>query len=547
MRDDARDLCDAGWAALSERRWTDARGIFERAVASEPGAAALEGLGWAAWWLDDADTTFAARERAYRCLRDEGDDAGAARVAIWLAGDHADFRGELSAARGWLARARRLLEGVAPCAEHGWLAFYEAYFAAAADPAAALALARSAAQIGRRLEVADIEMLGRALEGSLLVAVARISEGMRCLDEAAGSALAGEAQLPIAAGWTCCFLIAACERVGELERAREWCDRVVKFARRHESAYLLGICRTHLAAVSLLRGDWRRAEDELVAAIADFERSRPPYTGDAIAWLAELRRRQGRIGEALELAERLPGHHRATVTRAALALHRGDPREAAELAERLLRARPADARMDRAAGLELLVAARAQRGELDAARVALDELEETARLVGTAPLRASAMHAAGVVAAAYGAHESARVLFEDAVDALVGCGLPYEAARARLALAATLAALGRERTAAREDADARRTLAGLGVSEPPVAARRAGGPAGGVAVAAGLTRRETEVLRLLAAGLTNAQIAERLVVSPHTVHRHVSHVLRKLGLPTRAAAAAHAVRAGLLK
>ncbi|HVL31888.1 MAG TPA: LuxR C-terminal-related transcriptional regulator [Solirubrobacteraceae bacterium] len=546
MRDDAHDLCDAGWAALSERRWTDARRLFEQAVARDAAAAALEGLGWAAWWLDDADATFAARERAYRRLRDDGDDAGAARVAIWLAGDHADFRGELSAARGWLGRARRLLDGCAPCAEHGWLAFYEAYFAAGeGDPAAARELARSAVQIGRRLGEPDVEMLGRALEGSALVAVARVGEGMRCLDEAAGSALAGEARLPIAAGWTCCFLIAACERVGDLERAREWCDRVAEFARRHESAYLLGICRTHYAAVHVHRGEWERAEAELVAAVADFERSRPPYAGDAIAWLAELRRRQGRLEEALELTERVPGHRRAMLTRAALALDRGDPREAAELAERLLRTCPVDARMSRAAAVELLVAARAQRGQPDAARVALGELQETARLVGTAPLRASAAHAAGVLAAADGDHEHARVLFEDAVDVLVACGSPYEAARARLALAATFLALGREEDAAREAAAGRRALAGLGAREPRPAAGR--GPPGGAAVTAGLTRRETEVLRLVADGLTNAQIAERLVVSPHTVHRHVANVLRKLGLPTRAAAAAQAARSGLLE
>ncbi len=545
MREDPGELCDRGWAALSQRRWSEARGLFERAVGGgDPSGAALEGLGWAAWWLDDADATFAARERAFRRYRGDGDDASAARVAVWLAGDHFDFRGELSVARGWLGRARRLLDGCAPCPEHGWLAFYEAYFAAGAgDYDASRSLASRAADVGRRLGVADLEMLGLALEGSALVALARIDDGMRCLDEAAGSAIADEAQFPISAGWTCCFLIAACERVGDLQRACEWCDRVAAFAERHESAYLLGICRTHYAAVHLWCGDWARADAELVAAVDDFERSRPPYADGAIAWLAELRRRQGREEDARALIARAPGHPRAQLCRAALALDGGDALAAAELAERLLRNRPAEARMDRAAAVELLVRARAQRGELEAARAALAELEETARLVGTPPLRAAAAFAAGIVEAAGDRHEHARVLLEDAVDLLASCGAPYEEAEARLALAATLSALQRSDAAGREAQLAQRVLDELAAPAPSgeLADRADGAPPGG------LTPRETEVLRLVAEGLTNAQIAERLVVSPHTVHRHVTNVLGKLDLPSRAAAAAHAARVGLLE
>ena len=61
-----------------------------------------------------------------------------------------------------------------------------------------------------------------------------------------------------------------------------------------------------------------------------------------------------------------------------------------------------------------------------------------------------------------------------------------------------------------------------------------------------LSGRETEVLRLVAAGLSNREIASSLVLSEHTVHRHVANVLRKLAQSSRAAAAAHATRAGLI-
>lgn len=533
MREDPSELERAGWEALSQRRWPHARSLFERAVAGAPSAAALEGLAWATWWLDDAEATLAARERAYRRYRDGGDEAGAARAAMWLASDHADFRGALSVGRGWLVCARRLLDGCAPCAEQGWLAFFEAYFAlGGGEPEIARRLAASTAELGRTLGVIDLEMLGLALEGTALVALARIPQGMRCLDEAAGTALADEGQLPISGAWTCCLMIDACESVGDLERARQWCDRVTEFARRNESAYLLGICRTHYAAVHLLRGEWERAEAELVAAVEAFERSRPPYAAGAIAWLAELRRRQGRPRDALALIERAPSHPRSLLCRAAVALDTNDAREAVELAERSLRQTAADARFDRAAVLELLVRARARQGELETARGALAELEETARLVGTAPLRAATALAAATVQAAAQSHERARVLFEDAIDLFAGCGLPFEGAQARLQLAATLRALARGDAAAREAAAARSALDELGA--------RAG-------LHPRLTPRETEVLRLAAAGLTNVQISQRLVVSPHTVHRHMTNVLRKLELPSRAAAAAHAAREGLLE
>jgi pimeloyl-ACP methyl ester carboxylesterase/DNA-binding CsgD family transcriptional regulator len=81
----------------------------------------------------------------------------------------------------------------------------------------------------------------------------------------------------------------------------------------------------------------------------------------------------------------------------------------------------------------------------------------------------------------------------------------------------------------------------LGIKSPPASASEAG--AGAVDE---LSAREREVLGLVARGLSDAQIAERLVLSPHTVHRHVANILAKLRLPTRAAAAAAAGRAGLL-
>jgi DNA-binding NarL/FixJ family response regulator len=181
--------------------------------------------------------------------------------------------------------------------------------------------------------------------------------------------------------------------------------------------------------------------------------------------------------------------------------------------------------------LEVLVRTSIADGELDRAATALAELRSLDELVGTRPLRASADLAEGMLAAARDDHERARTLLEDAIDAYERSGIPFEAAQARIELASTLAALGRTDRATAEAAAAVQALRKLGAAEA-----RHDTP---------VTPREREVLALLAEGMTNREIAARLVLSEHTVHRHVTNILRKLGVPSRAAAAAHAVRAGL--
>jgi LuxR family transcriptional regulator, maltose regulon positive regulatory protein len=515
---------ELGWGELRAGRWEAARAAF--AAAGET-ADALEGLSWAAWWLDDSATVFDARERAYRLYRDQGDAAGAARMATWLAADELDFHGAAAVASGWLQRAHRLLEGLEQGPEHGWLAFHEGYAAhAGGDRARARELGSHAAELGRRFGVPDLEMLGLALEGAALVADARIVEGMRCLDEATAAAVAGEATIPISSAWACCFLVSACTAVHDFERAAEWCDRIEAFARRYGSRYMLGFCRAEYGAVHLWRGRWEEAESLLEEAVEALARSRPPYAAAPLAGLAELRRRQGRPEEAAELLGRAGGSSGAQLCRARLALDAGDPRTAIELLERLQPGRGPT----RAPILEVLARALIARSELERAASAAAELRDLEGLVGTAPLRAAADLVDGMLAAATGDHERARALLQDAVEGYERSGAPYEAAQARVELAATLATLGRDERAAGEAAAAVRALRELGAVR---------GEPGGV------TPREREVLSLLAEGLTNRQIAERLVLSEHTVHRHVANILRKLDLPSRAAAAAHAARAGL--
>jgi DNA-binding NarL/FixJ family response regulator len=250
------------------------------------------------------------------------------------------------------------------------------------------------------------------------------------------------------------------------------------------------------------------------------------------------------------LFERGGAYPAAQLGRAALLLERDDPAGAAVEVERFLRQTPAEDRTGRVAGLELAVRAQATLGNAEDAAARLVELEQVVARVGTVPLQASARAAQGVVAAARGDHRSASQRLEEAVDLYQRSAAPFEAARARLELARELAQLGQRVRARAEAVEATRTLrqlgaaravehAGLLVRELAVSPER---PAGkGL-----LTPRQLEILRLVSQGWSNAEIAARLSLSEHTVKRHVANLLTRLGLKSRAAAAAKAAKLGLL-
>jgi ATP/maltotriose-dependent transcriptional regulator MalT len=280
-------------------------------------------------------------------------------------------------------------------------------------------------------------------------------------------------------------------------------------------------------------------------------------TGDALVRLAELRRRQGRLVDAGDLLEQAGGQGLALLGRAELAFDHNDLRGAAEQAARYLRHVPTPNRTERVAGLDLSVRALAGLADWDAAKTALAELLSIATLVATAPFRAAASFASGFVALGQGEFDAARRHLEDAVDLFLQSGAPFEVARARTELARALAGLERIDAAAEEFRRAIALFAELKASHEEARAQRLldalpTQPAGGgetspaVAESGGLTRREIEVLRLVAAGLSNQMLAERLFVSEHTVHRHVANIMSKLSVSTRAAAVAQAARLGLL-
>jgi ATP/maltotriose-dependent transcriptional regulator MalT len=550
----------AGRVALEAGDWHEALSAFDRSLNHSETPEALEGLGLAAWWLDRAEMVFDARERAFLLYRGRGDQRAAARIAIWLAWDTAAFRGEDGVARGWLQRARHLLDSQPPVPEHAFLAARAAVFALLddGDADAALTLAREAVRVGEAVSAIDHEMVGRAVYGFALVTMGRVADGLRELDEVSAAILGGELTDRVLIGLAGCYLIAACDRVRDHERAVQWCERIKEYSRRWGLKPLFAVCRTQYASVCMWRGAWADAERELTSACDELAVCRPAMTTDGLARLGELRRRQGRLDEAATLFDRSGSHPVALLGRAALALDQGDAQTAAELGERHLRRLPVSNRTERAAALELLIRAHTVSGEsagLVRAGAAFDELRSIADGAGSTPLLASASLAAALLSSAAGDLVSARRELEDAVDLFDRSGAPFEASRARVDLASVLERVGRTDIALAEvnralgdltRLDARTEIAfaravrdRLSVSERPApkAARRDTG---------GLSARELEVLRLISGGHNNQAIADRLCISEHTVHRHVANTLSKLQVSSRSAAVARAAKLGLL-
>jgi LuxR family transcriptional regulator, maltose regulon positive regulatory protein len=534
--------------ALARGAWEEARDAFAEALAEEKVASAFEGLGWAAWWLDDGATTLDARHEAFRLHRQCGDVRSAALVAVRLAEDYLTFRAEPAVSNGWLHRAERLLAGLEPGPEHGWLTLFKGHFALLlrADTAEARRRGAETAVLGRSLGALDLETLGIALEGLALVTEGHPAKGMARLDEAAAAATGGELSNLEAIIWTYCYLLFACERLRDYDRAGQWCDRAKEFAERYAMRMCFAVCRTHYAGLLMWRGAWEEAEAELTAGTDYLAARRRALAGEGVARLAELRTRQGRLEEAERLLTRVEGLPLALLGRAELALEQGDALGAAAFVERFIRNLPPENSVERTPALELLVRALVSQGDLRGACGAIRDLGVVANAIGTAPMRAAAREAEGRVAAATGEHDRARRLFEDAIDLYEPTGASFHSARAREELARSLVALDLREAASREAKSAAQTLHALG-AEPE--ARRADGllkvlrllPA-----PSGLSGREVEVLRLVADGLGDKEIATRLVVSNRTVHAHLRSIYRKLEVRGRAAAARYAVENGLL-
>ena len=536
----AESLIRDGWQALAGSDWDAARACFEAAGELGETAEGLDGLGRALHFQGEYSPAIEVTERAFAAYRKEGRVVEAADRARWLAFLHGAVNSNMAVASGWMERAAALLEDAEECAGHGWLVLDRAPFTDDADERHRLATAALA--IARRFGDVDLEYDALSLLGESHVAAGRVGEGMKLLDQAMTAVSAGEVVGVVPVGDIYCRLLSACEIALDVARAEEWMAVAGRFGAW--SDFVSPVCRTHYGGILIAIGRWSEAEDQLLTALRAFESSYRGMSGWPLGKLADLRIRQGRFDEARRMAEGYESHPVARRVLAEVAWGRGEVTLAEELVSLCLdgeaAANPACTPV-----LEMLVQIRVARDDIPAANEALERLENVAGASHDEVAGAFAELAAGRVRAAEG-DKSATGHLQAALRRFTALHLPLEAARAQRELARALA----EDTPEAAVAEARLALQvferlGASADADATAALLRGLGAGGRAFPkhfGELTKRETEVLALLADGRSNEEIAQRLFISRRTAEHHVAHILSKLGLQSRAEAAAHAVR-----
>jgi DNA-binding CsgD family transcriptional regulator/tetratricopeptide (TPR) repeat protein len=533
-----------GRACYERREWGEAyRALLSADQASALQADDLDRLATAAY-LTGRDLEFQRiLERLHRVHVEAGARARAARCTFWL-GLTLLFRGEIGHANAWRARGERLIQDE-DCVERGYLlvpiAAQQVY---EGQVQAGHATAGEAVAIGERFGDADLTAAARHLQGHALIQQGDVAAGLRRLDDAMLAVVANELS-PIMTGLLYCSVIELCQQVYALGRAREWTSAFSSVCEQQpEMLAFSGICLVHRAEVLQFQGAW---PDALVAACRACERAeradrKPP--GAALYRRAEIHRLCGEFEKAEEAyrsaselgCEPQPGL-------ALLRLAQGRT-EAASTASRRLTSATGD-RLRRARLLPAHIDIMLAIGDVEEARRARDELHALAQAFDTDVLRAVVAQADGAIALAEGNPHAALDPLRCAFELWQRLAAPYEAARVRVLIGRACRALGDDEASGLEHEAARATFEQLG-ARPDLARLDAPIPLAEQPARRRLTTRECEVLRLIAHGSTNKQIADALCLSSRTIDRHVSNILDKLDVPSRTAATVYAYHHKLL-
>ena len=489
----------------------------------------------------DADSAD-AWSRAHNEYLRRDDPARAARCIFWLGFSHM-YRGAMAQASGWLARGRRLLEErPVDCPAQGYLLVPAGLtHLGKGDFASAHADFSEAAAIGDRFGERDLMAFGRLGQGQSLIGQGRTADGIQLLDEAMIAVTAGEVS-PLTAGIVYCAVLEACQEIYDLRRAQEWTTALSRWCDSHaDMVPYRGQCLVRRTELLVLHGAWEDAMDEAERA-RELLSDPPdqPAVGLAFYQQGELHRLRGELAQAEE-AYRQAGRwiRRPRPGLAQLRLSQGQLESAQATIRRQLeetadpRARP----QLLAAAADIMLAA----GDTVAARNAADELLSIAAAIDAPFLHALSERTAGAVLPAEGDAQAAQASLRDAWVSWQQLDAPYDAARTRVLIGLACRALGDEDAAQMELDAAHHVFRELGAAPDAMRVEdlsRQPAPKG----AGPLTKREVQVLRLVATGKTNRAIAAELFISEKTVARHLSNLFLKLGLESRAAATAWAYK-----
>jgi DNA-binding CsgD family transcriptional regulator/tetratricopeptide (TPR) repeat protein len=542
---------DSARGAFARRAWREAcDGFSAAAKASQLPADDFERLAVAAYLVGENDVCTRAWENAHRSALETGDGAAAARCAALLSFCLL-LQGQMARAGGWLARAERVLDDAGlDCAASGYVLIPRLLGVLDTDPSLAADLAVRAAELGKRFGDADLRALGVLSHGQALIAMGEVARGVGLLDEVMVSVTSGEVG-PVMTGVVYCAVIIECLQLCDIGRASEWTAALGDWCDvQPDLVPYRGQCLVHRSQLQQFAGRWSDAIATAGAAchyLAD-----PPHPAIGLAYYqqAELHRLRGDFDRAEADYRKANRHgHDPIPGIALLELARGDVTSARVTIGRALQEhrKPPERPALLAAAVEICRAA----GDLDGARTAADELVGVAAGASSTLLQAMAAHTLGTVLAGEGDVVAALAELRAAAAAWRSLGMPYEAARTAVAVGLACAAMGDGVAAALELANARDALVELGARPEierldalmSVEARGSGASADR---GASLSAREREVLVELAAGKTNREIAETLVISQHTVGRHVESIFAKLGVTSRAAATAYAYEHHLL-
>lgn len=540
---------ERGRTAYRRRAWSEAHRCFAAVDRRAPlPAADLELYAWSAALTGHDDRFLLLMDRLYQLHLDAGDQVRAARFAFWL-GLRFNAMREPGRAGGWLGRAQRLADR-SDCVERGYLLLPGIYRSlGAGDHDGARAASAQAIAIAERFGDADLGAFARCQLGRALIRQGNVAGGVALLDEAMLAATTGEL-MPLLTGLIYCSAIAGCSQAYVMDRSREWTAALATWCgAQPDLVPFSGRCLVHRAELMQLHGDWAEAIEEARRASARVTRTPDSETaGDSLYQQAEVYRLRGDFSAA-ERAYRGASElgREAQPGLALLRLAQGRTADAASAIRRALTA--TQDRLQRARLLPAYVEIALGAGEVADARQAAEELDRIAVDFGTEVLGAMAAHARGAVAIADGQAEASLPPLRHAFRVWHEVGAPYIAARLRVLLARACRALGDRDTAALEVDLAREVFQRLGAAPDLAALRALDGPAAAATTAgnrAGLSPRELEVLRLVAAGKTNKAIARELFLSERTIDRHVSNIFTKAQVASRAAATAYAYQNGLV-